>query len=1568
MVNESSSHKWRTSLFGKMMIIGVCGILMGAIPMTAAVREDLQQVYDRKITTSGALTGWNLTKIGDINGDGSVDYGMGSPGENKAYVFFGPLANNFNPASTTTGWVISGPSNSDFGWDIQGIGNYDGDQYDDLIVGAPGVDKAYIWKGRSSGVSTSYTSANLQINGTDGEMFGHSVCGLNYDGDEGWFAAVGAPMNIHFLEDVGDYQSGAVFMFNLTAFSTFPSKYMESSNANFTYTGDVYSGRFGHIVRNVGDLNYDSIDDLGMGDPFYSPSGYTDKGAFYFQFGKNVLAEPPQKSTSDLDGIISGRNQSKFGWSAKGLEDVGGSFEDDIMIGAPYEGEGKAFLFFGVNGSFPSKDLAGTDTPDNEFNGTNPGDLFGWSFDRTMIAGTTFALSISAPGYDNGTKVDAGAIYSFWSWSGQESADNAKSAFIGETADEMLGYSLCEVNYTLSNTGPVRVIGILASSPFYGSTNGGRIQIFKRNQLPELSPVNINFKHGNPSTIFTITVEYSDPDNDAPAYVKVDFFYDQSGDNLAKTVTLNRVFSDTDPFSVGVTYESMTTLPNSIRRDSPNANLYLIGYTRAVRGSISMVFSGVIVPGPEVDGIIPSAADNLNVIGWDTLPEEDLIEGSFKISWEWPEDDDGTLSSEYSRKVSKLEIRYFQGNVTMTNSNWDNAVSYITFSSSTELKNPFANQQLLIGAEDETIKPFLYYSVAMRAYDEEDNEGNVSATLTTQAYWRRPEIPGPCESVDIFDYKGPDNMGDDGGKLLVQFTPPNLAVPMDISYYEVFVTEAEGFDLDNLSDYNKIDWEPDMIITKVNEEAFYNTTFILDSYHGGDLLDGGYYYVAIVPVNWLDQHSRIVTWSDPEIEVKIINDNLSAIARIKGVSGTSINGEAKIRVTWTPTTDTKFTRYEIYGQSFSYTNIDDAVKLATITERGLTEFIVGDISGTPISQAHLYFFTVLVMDHNDHIDTAIDDDNTVRSVKYINPDSNIAEQIKGVSMMDVPNDGGGVLTLSWFRTFAQNFWQYNVYFSDEPIMDISTLDPISMITNKQKTDLLIEEYDGDPLVDGTDYYAAVTIVDWDLEENLFVDDNNSASAQSINQSDFEAPGTYPGNVKQSGDLTNTEFTVSWDPISIDQIPDFSHYLVTVSGPKGTDKFIVEGGIGTSSLLVDRLTRGTKYYVNVSIVDDNGNFGPGSPSIEITTAGADQPPMVVKITVTIGEDLYNLNNTEEVDVDLNDYSVIYFTGEGSDDYTVSSRLLYSWNLTLPSGESVEKTSYAFDLDLSETGTYSIKLVVTDQAGMESEDFIITIKAEKPGETTTTPIFLIIIIVIVAIILAIVVVLFVLFSGSRSQRSQKLEEYKDRRQNIESMEPIYANLPTWTCDCGTTSVTLIENAYCNSCYQSHEAVPIDGIDTYLMEHDLVLAEMKIVVTPGWQGQDVAKTDAAMDLDRRKKRAMDALNEEYAPWLQGTEYEKELENLPKEGMEEPEGPKVDKLHHDGAIIPGQMPPSGPIQPQVGGPIQPQVGGGPIRPMVGGQPGPVRPPMVQQQGAPGPRPPMPQVGLNQQKPPQNP
>jgi hypothetical protein len=780
-----------------------------------------------------------------------------------------------------------------------------------------------------------------------------------------------------------------------------------------------------------------------------------------------------------------------------------------------------------------------------------------------------------------------------------------------------------------------------------------------------------------------------------------------------------------------------------------------------------------------------------------------------------------------------------------------------------------------------------------------------------------------------------------------------MNVPSDIFEYRVFVTQ-DNTGLLNVSD---ITWEVDRIIQKEEEEAFYNYTFILESYHNGDLLDGQSYYVGIVPVNWLGQYDRLITWS--ENSVKVINDMMPPLPKIKGVDGESVNSEGKIRVTWTPTTLERFTQYEIYGQAFYFDDIEDAIKIATLTDISNDEYVVEDLSGNPITQENLYSFAVLVKDHNDHIDRVLDDNNTVHGVKYVAPDpTSIPSQIKGVSMTDVPNDGGSALTLSWFKSFTGSFWQYNIYFDDEPITDVTNMEPFSVIRSSSRTDTIIEEFDGEPLIDGVNYFAAVTIVDWNLLENEMIDDNNTAMAESVNQSDYTAPDIFPANLRIFGNITNTQFSLEWDPITMDQVIDFHNYLISVSGPKGIDKFIV-ADIESSFVTIDRLDRGTEYNINISIVDDNGNIGPGSSSIQVTTAGVNQHPEVEQIIVTVGEDLYYLqNNTDEIDVDLNEYSILYFTGEGKDDYTATTRLLFSWNITLPSGESIEKSSYQFDLDLSDSGKYDITLVVTDQEGLDSEEFMISINAKKQSTQTDTPWGLVIGAIIGAVVLAIIVVIFVLMSGSRSQKKQRLEEYRDRRKEIESMEPIYTNLPTWTCDCGSTQVPIIEHAYCNSCYQSHEAVPIDGIDEYLHEHDLVLGEMKIDVPPRWQGQDLAITDGDRDLEDRKKRALDSLNQEYAPWLRGTEYEDEIKDLisDEEGSgEDEEAPRTDIQHHTGAIIPGQMAPSGsPTQGMPPG--QP----GPIRPMVGGQ-GPPQMPMV---GAPGQRPPMPQIG-QQQRPP---
>jgi hypothetical protein len=426
-------------------------------------------------------------------------------------------------------------------------------------------------------------------------------------------------------------------------------------------------------------------------------------------------------------------------------------------------------------------------------------------------------------------------------------------------------------------------------------------------------------------------------------------------------------------------------------------------------------------------------------------------------------------------------------------------------------------------------------------------------------------------------------------------------------------------------------------------------------------------------------------------------------------------------------------------------------------------------------------------------------------------------------------------------------------------------------------------------------------------------------------------------------------TVQWSPVTEEDVQDFQYYWVRWTGQRSGDKKLYDRTITTFT--AESLLRGKGYWFNISVVDLNNNVGRPTPSKEYWTGGLNEPPTIVDIQLNVNEDIIVMANNDEYTVNIEDVYIIFFTGNATDDFTSFNKLEWYWNITDPNGLYVEKSYRSWDLEV-QPGEYSITLVVEDDEEGVSTAFYIKLKVEEE-KTTDSHIGLILIpVLIVVFIVAVAVVIFVMMSGKKSQKNQMIEQYEERRKDIETMEPIYTNLPTWTCDCGTTQVKLSENAYCSACYQSHEAVPIDGLDEYLREHDLVLAEMKVDVPPGWQGQDMAKENAMKDLEERKERAMKALNEEFALWLKGTKWESEIPEEEEAPVAQPQQPKP--LHHEGAIIPGQMPPASPMQPT---PMKPM----PTQPVPMGQRPPGQPMPIQPM-----RPPVP--GQPQQKPPQPP
>ncbi|MBK9334385.1 MAG: FG-GAP repeat protein [Ignavibacteria bacterium] len=94
--------------------------------------------------------GFSVSNAGDVNGDGFSDVLIGaiglSPLKGKAYIFHGGLTMNNIPDLIMNGELI----NHAFGNSVSSAGDFNGDGFSDVIIGASTAEKAYIFFGGSN--------------------------------------------------------------------------------------------------------------------------------------------------------------------------------------------------------------------------------------------------------------------------------------------------------------------------------------------------------------------------------------------------------------------------------------------------------------------------------------------------------------------------------------------------------------------------------------------------------------------------------------------------------------------------------------------------------------------------------------------------------------------------------------------------------------------------------------------------------------------------------------------------------------------------------------------------------------------------------------------------------------------------------------------------------------------------------------------------------------------------------------------------------------------------------------------------------------------------------------------------------------------------------------------------------------------------------------------------------------------------------------------------------------------------------------------------------------------------
>ncbi len=119
----------------------------------------------------------------DVNGDGYADLLVAAMGENRFFVYFGGESGLASvPDQTLIG--PSGTASQDFPLPVSAAGDVNGDGYSDVIVGAQGIQSAFVYLGSATGLGPLPASPTLTK--PNGEDFGNAAAGVGDVNGDGY--------------------------------------------------------------------------------------------------------------------------------------------------------------------------------------------------------------------------------------------------------------------------------------------------------------------------------------------------------------------------------------------------------------------------------------------------------------------------------------------------------------------------------------------------------------------------------------------------------------------------------------------------------------------------------------------------------------------------------------------------------------------------------------------------------------------------------------------------------------------------------------------------------------------------------------------------------------------------------------------------------------------------------------------------------------------------------------------------------------------------------------------------------------------------------------------------------------------------------------------------------------------------------------------------------------------------------------------------------------------------------------------------------------------------------------
>ena len=403
--------------------------------LPAGAEEVVDVAATRFYGVPGGALGSAVAGLGDLDGDGLADLGLGAPLADPwgaAQVYFGPTAalEDANSADLFLSSVETDPDEESIQvGSALAAADVTGDGQRDLIVGAgenryySGGDTTYIFSGpvTSGEIVVNDDASAIALLGAGGRAF---LTDLNYGGSDDIDLLVGSGVVEFHRGPITESGYSDEVRQGILKSSTFSG----SSFGLAMALGDLNADGQADLVAGAAEMEWDMADgdsrgDLGGAYLFVSPSDFTRDDSFL--------------ASEDLS-ILGNTDGAQLGAALAFAGDPNGDGYDDLYVGAPGaldehgEATGAVYYFDGATlAALDRETEIYADSATFALYGGEVGDEFGASLLTGLVVDGQAALVIGAPGHDDAT----GAVAVFY----QQPSD---------------GDTLYEADYRLSGTAP----------------------------------------------------------------------------------------------------------------------------------------------------------------------------------------------------------------------------------------------------------------------------------------------------------------------------------------------------------------------------------------------------------------------------------------------------------------------------------------------------------------------------------------------------------------------------------------------------------------------------------------------------------------------------------------------------------------------------------------------------------------------------------------------------------------------------------------------------------------------------------------------------------------------------------------------------------------------------------------------------------------------------------------------------------------------------------------------------------------------------------------------------------